>query len=244
MISDFIKVGMRIDMVRENADITEPEESHVTYNSKVQDIFPNGDLEIDMPIQQNRLVLLHNGARYQMFFYSENGNYMAVGEIVNRYKTDNRYLLRVALRTQPEKNQRREYYRCDCMLNLRFHKVPEEDAKAENANELIEQYDLVDLVQSFGDGVAVDISGGGIRIISRTRLEPNSYIGLLFELPVLGDLKEFHVLGMIITSNPVKDTTTKFESRIQFVNISSTDREDIIRFIFEEERKARRLSRS
>ena len=52
--------------------------------------------------------------------------------------------------------------------------------------------------------------------------------------------KEYEVLGKILGSKPSQNREDIFEHRVQFVNIYDEAREEIIRFIFETERKIRR----
>ena len=51
----------------------------------------------------------------------------------------------------------------------------------------------------------------------------------------------YPIVGRVISSGKVEDVTpAKYEQRVEFILKDSRVREDIIRFIFKEERKARR----
>lgn len=244
MTTDILKIGTRIDITSVPGDDEEFKDEGISYTSKIQDVFPNGDLEVDMPTYQRKLVLLHNGMRYQLFFFIDKTTYMAIGEVVDRYKTENRYFLRIELKTQPVKFQRREYFRCECMIDLEYCELPKKDYDEDMIKalrmELMNAKSAV-LVRS---GVILDISGGGIRFSSYDRNEAGSYIRLIFNIPIYEDeYRNFDLIGKVISCDPIEDTKMQYVNRVMFMCIESNEREEIIRYIFEQERKSRKLSR-
>ena len=89
----------------------------------------------------------------------------------------------------------------------------------------------------------VDISGGGARFISKVRYTEGSLIRFVFSLFVNGQVTEYKLLGKVLKSSPMENREDSFENRIQFVNMVNDDRESIIKYIFEEERKMRHRER-
>ena len=85
-----------------------------------------------------------------------------------------------------------------------------------------------------------DISGGGARFISRTQYPVGSEVMFRFSLFVSGKMNEYSLHGRVLFSQPMKNNPGAFEHRMQFIHIPRDDRESIIRYIFEEERKIRR----
>ena len=73
-----LRIGMKIDITPEPDGLKEELTEDIIYSSQIQDIFPNGDLEIDMPVHQRKLILLHNGVRYQFVFHSEKNTYISL----------------------------------------------------------------------------------------------------------------------------------------------------------------------
>jgi c-di-GMP-binding flagellar brake protein YcgR len=53
-------------------------------------------------------------------------------------------------------------------------------------------------------------------------------------------MTEYSVIGRVIMSNALEGRVGEYRNHVQFVNIKDRDREGIIRYIFEEERKIRR----
>lgn len=243
MVSNFLRIGMKLDVMVEPTGDDKKDCAREIYSSQIQNIFSNGDLEISMPVHQRRLVLLNNSVRYQLIFYSDKSHYSAIGAVVDRYKSGNRYLVRMELKTQPERFQRREFFRCQCLVDLLYHEIPKEEIAEEPLEALAEKYEIQDMQEEMISGVALDISGGGMRIVSRQENAVGSVVRFAFELPIRDEIKVFSVVGSILSCNLQKDSKLKYECRVKFVYIKPTDREDIIRYIFERERKSRKLSR-
>lgn len=244
MISDFVKVGTKVDIMPDEISTTENAEFNAVYHSKVQDIFPNGDLEIDMPTVNGKLILLHNGVRYRFICYSDKATYVAKVKVVDRYKSNNMFLLRIRIVTQFEKFQRREYFRCECTLDVKYVTITEDDIlKMEEAKTTDKNGVYVpEPLKMYQDGVALDISGGGIRFTSRMPIEPESLVEVVFNLKMDDAVHEFAVIGKVLSSVEMKESNRRYENRIQFTHIKNEERETIIRYIFEQERKLRKLA--
>lgn len=243
MGSNFIRVGMKLDIMVEPSGNDEKDNAREIYSSQILDVFSNGDLEIAMPVHQRRLVLLSNSMRYQIIFNSENGYYSAIGVVIDRYKSGNRYLVRMELKTQPERFQRREFFRCQCLVDVNYHELAKEELDNEPVDIILERYELVEMKDQMTAGIILDISGGGMRIVSKRQNTVGSIIRFEFELPIRGEMKVFNVAGAILSCELQQDSKLKYECRIKFVYIKPADREDIIRYIFEKERQSRKLSR-
>ena len=88
--------------------------------------------------------------------------------------------------------------------------------------------------------VIVDISGGGIRFIGDYAYEPDSLVCCKYNLVVDGNAKEYTLIAKVLMVRELEDRPGVFEHRAQYINIDTSEREEIIRFIFEEERKHRK----
>ena len=242
MADEIIKLGMRIEISDEFVT-EEDRDSKPLYISQVQNLFSNGDFEIDMPIYQRQLVLLHNGARYKFLFYGDKHNYEAIVVVKDRYKADNRYLVRVQLVTQPEKVQRREYYRCCTTIDVKYHDLAESEINSPQFDEIMDRYSGINLNPILTQGVVLDISGGGMKMVTKYPNEVGSYKRIIFDLKMEEKTEHFNVCAQVLSCNPRPDTVSRYENRLKFIKLDSDSREKIIRFIFEEERKLRRVSK-
>ena len=70
----------------------------------------------------------------------------------------------------------------------------------------------------------------------------NSYWQMLSILS--GKVKEIQAMGKILGIKPVRDKKEVREVRVQFEDISNAAREDIVQYIFEDERKRRSRNNS
>ena len=55
-----------------------------------------------------------------------------------------------------------------------------------------------------------------------------------------GKSKEYTLISKILTARELPDRPGLYEHRAQYIHIDTAEREEIIRFIFEEERKHRK----
>ena len=92
----------------------------------------------------------------------------------------------------------------------------------------------------FRNGVVVDLSGGGLRFVAKHRYEPNRLICCKIGLLQNDDYKEYTIAAKVIAAKEIENKQGLFEHRVQFVRIHAQDREEIIRYIFEEERRIRK----
>jgi c-di-GMP-binding flagellar brake protein YcgR len=88
--------------------------------------------------------------------------------------------------------------------------------------------------------VIVDISGGGIRFVGSYAYEPNSLVYCKYNLVIDGKSKEYTLVAKILMVRKLEERDGLYEHRAQYIKIDTVEREEIIRFIFEEERKNRK----
>ena len=142
--------------------------------------------------------------------------------------------------TPLEKFQRREFYRYSCTTDFSFYALDEEQLKMDSADDVFRDLMEGEFKASPRYGVMVDLSGGGMKFRSPYELKPADKIMIMLRLTNDRMDRQFHVLGRVIACVEVR-TTSKvlYESRIKFLIEDNKIREEIIRYIFEEERKIR-----
>lgn len=239
MISKYVQIGTRIEI--ESIKKTTDEYGEITrksYRSELYDIESEDIIKIAMPMEQSKIVLLPVDAEYSLCFYTPNGLYQCLARVVERYKSNNLFVLSMELETDLQKYQRREYYRLSTVLDMKSLAIdPNEKAAG------LEQVQFLGTDLTFDNGTMVDISGGGARFISKVQYSEGSLIRFVFSLFVNGQVTEYKLVGKVLKSTPMENREDSFENRIQFVNMVNDDRESIIKYIFEEERKMRHRER-
>ena len=236
MLTDYISPGNKVEL-KATGKIWMEEDSRTRhiYMTKVMDIMSDDTIEVLMPFEKGRVVLLPVDGEYSLCFYSPKGLFQCFARIVDRYRSDNMYILVMNLTSQLSKLQRREYYRFSCAIELKSRICSLEELEAFEKNR---KY-LVDAEKGISKSVVVDISGGGLRFVANFKYDEGSTIYCAYRLPGIIDT-EYEMICNVLRVQELENRPGLFEHRIQYVYIDETSREDIIHFIFEEERKIRK----
>lgn len=236
MIEKFISPGDKLEL-KSTVSVVLPDgtEGVKTYRTSVYDILDDGRLELVMPMEQTKLVLLPVDGEYDVCFFSHGGMYRADVRIVDRQKINGIYILVVEMISNLHKYQRREYYRFNCVIEMKAREMTrqESEAFAKGLTYLISEKDMI-------RGVIVDISGGGTRFVSRQKFHEDSILLMSFKLPIMENERSFLLAAKVIYSGEIENRTNEFENRVKFEFIDTTTREEIIKYIFDEERKNRK----
>lgn len=234
-LSKYIVVGCRVDLQTATRPRQRNDWEVKSYQSRVLDIISDDRLEISMPMEKSKLILLPVDSEYDLYFYSEGGLYQCHARIVDRYKNDKFYVLVLDLLSNLRKQQRREHYRFSCTLEMGSRELREED---ENALLGIGDEELLLPPPPLKSSTIVDISGGGLRFVANFAYEVHSLILCSYTLLVNNNYKEFNLIGKVLSVRKLENRDGVYEHRIQFVNVDRTEQEEIIKYIFDEERRA------
>jgi c-di-GMP-binding flagellar brake protein YcgR len=239
MIEKFVSPGDKLEM-RSLVESVLPDGSMGAkeYKSKVHDIKNDGHIEVVMPFDHTRIVLLPIGCEYDVRFFSKGGIYRTTLKIIDRKKNDGLYILVTELTSNIHKFQRREYYRFNCIVDVKARELSDEE------------YDLITQGQSqkiqdapMKKGVIVDISGGGARFLTTEIFEEEKHVLLKFNLPIMDYARPFTLTARMLYSKKIENRPGYYENRIKYEHIDNTTREEIIRYIFDEERKNRNTNK-
>ncbi|BCK00146.1 flagellar brake protein [Anaerocolumna chitinilytica] len=246
MLRDMVAIGDKVELIL--MDRNEDTEKK-TLKSKVLD-FPNyTSVIIAMPIIKGRIIPLSVGDKYSLRFFSQTGLYECKGLITDRSNDDKIYILTVEITSALEKYQRRQFFRLSCVLDLDYYiaseaelslryklkqnafKTPEDKQACLDALEQCNREWLM--------GIVVDLSGGGIRLMSESVHEIGNTIQMRIQFTSKVNLKTDYISGVIISADKMTNRNGFYEYRAQFKEVLKEDREAIIKYIFEEEIKQR-----
>ena len=237
MLTDYISPGNKVELKATGKSwMDEDIRTRHIYMTKIMDVISDDTIEVLMPFEKGKVVLLPVDGEYSLCFYSSKGLFQCFARIVDRYRSDNMYILVMNLTSALSKLQRREYYRFTCALELRSRPCSPEELEAFERNR---KY-LVDAETGLQRSVVVDISGGGLRFVANFSYEEGSTIYCSYRLPGNVNNKDYEMICNVLKVQELENRPGLFEHRIQYVYIDETSREDIIHFIFEEERKIRK----
>jgi len=220
-VFDAIRIGDRLEitLIREKVF----GKAHV---SQVEDIYENNELLVHTPISYGQIVKLSTTEQYSMLFFTEKGMIDFRAEVVG-YKKDKEFnFMIVRLVSGGEKIQRREFFRYTCLIPLKFGIVRKK--KEQDEEEL-----------PLSDGIIKDLGGGGVRFVTNESVEEDCTLKCVI---MLGD-QCIMVMGKILHKQFFPKSNYKFQYRIEFLDTSANEQEQIIQFIFREQRKEAQKNR-
>lgn len=210
-----IELGDKVELVTQ----VDAKGEQSQYFSKVQEVGIDGEIMILAPTEAGRINPLELSEKYGMCIYTKKGLYRCEVQVKRRSKDDKLYLLTLQILTSLQKYQRRQYYRLDCMLSFHYKD---------------------DAIDQWSEGMILDISGGGIRFTSKNKLIQKKGVVNHIQLSYDEQDRHLYLSGIIVDSEQMRGNASLYENRVEFDAISNEDREVIIRFIFEEERRRRK----
>lgn len=261
MITDVIRVGEKIRLTRQPEEkgrrllrIEERSiegqsyglaEENTIYYSRVVQILDENKIKVAMPMVNGKYTVLGFLEKYRIEFFTKKGIYRCDGKVVSRFKDTRTYYLVFELLTEFEKLQRREYYRLDCLLQIKFKRSMEGNIyKKENsrtyADKAQEEQEAAEQEALWHPAVMTNISGGGAKFNSAEKMNRGEKILLKMHLTYENGDKDFEIPAEVISSSEVNYREDVIETRVQYVDISVRQREEIVRFVFDEERRIRK----
>ena len=215
---DSLKPGNRLEITR-----IKDANTGKAYVSQVEEIKSIKDAVIHVPISYGQLVKLSTKEKYSMLFFTDKGMARFDAELIEYFKDGELNLIRIKFLSSGEKIQRREFFRFSCLLPLKYALVTNTDGKQTS------DYSEETLI----DGIIKDIGGGGIRFVSNHELEEKDVIRNIL---MLND-DCLVVNGKILHKQYFPKSNYKYQYRLEFTDIEQEDREKIIHYIFNEQRK-------
>lgn len=242
-MSNIINIGDKVDLriIKRTKVENNIEKGYRTYKSKILDLINDNTIKLAMPIEGGNIVLLPLEGIFDIFFYTNNGLYQSKGKVIERLKENNLFIFIFEM-TQPiKKNQRREFYRFNCVIDMKYASITESESKM-ILPEVIEEA-RGDKIK-WNEGFIVDISGGGLRFTTNDEFKINSYIITNFNLLINHRMKQYSTIIKIISCEKILTRSGQYESRGKYISLRKDEIEEIVRYIFEEERKSRKNRKS
>lgn len=251
MIHDFVSIGDKLELKKISTTRKETENEKY-YKSQILDFSDEQTVIILMPIEKGRIIPLEIGDKYSVRFFTKKGLYQCNSVIIDRFKMNNIYALKIELTSELEKNQRREFFRLECCLDMEYYVMDDielslmdklHNAKTnEDVNVFLDKLDQCN--REWTKGIAVDISGGGLKFISEKNHERGNIVNISIEFNEDISFQNRWIKGVIISSEKMMNRPGFYEHRVKFKDMLKDDREKLIRYIFGEERRHRNKDKS
>ena len=238
-----IRLGSPVEIQlakRNENELKEIKTSTSVFLTSVFDITKSKDLIINMPTKAGKVISLPLDMDYLVVINTGNGMFQLTGTITKRGRIDGFPVYVIKPLTGLNKVQRREYYRFKCSIDVSCMAISESIALIHSKN-LIEQEiaSLTDNGYQVVAGTILDISGGGVRFNTKKEFAYDNYAHLSFRLDWPNSTKRMNLIIRKVESTYKKDLDI-YEHRAEFIFKEAEDREVIIKYIFDEDRRIRK----
>jgi c-di-GMP-binding flagellar brake protein YcgR len=181
---------------------------------------PDGSMEIHAPIQGGRIFPVHRGVEMDVIYERKGELYKFRAVALERNVDGSIYLLRIMPKSGEEHIQRRVFFRFGCILDVQYRMFADKNTKVEDRG-------------AFLKGITKDISGGGICLLTNEKPDYGWYIEGKLDIGF-----SLNFIGRVVRVINIRDKGKfKYESGIEFVDIREQDREKVISFVFDSQRK-------
>lgn len=217
VIKQIMQIGEKIEVVIQDSSKSD----NSVYFSMVQDVPQEDEIVITLPVFKGKPVVLSLGQKVKINFFRERGQFYFFAEVIDRPKSGSVHLIRLKQVSQIHRLQRRNFYRLKINMPVFFRTI-EEDSPQNEAHYL--------------KAYTVDISGGGVRILTNHELKLGQRVECVIPIE---EKQKLTVEGLVIRITASLDEGYKYDVGIKFTEILEAKRDKIIQFIFEQQRKFR-----
>ncbi len=177
------------------------------------------------PIYEGKYLTAPSGTDMYIYLNISNQFYKTKASLIDRLVKDGLPVYKISIEGEFEKIQRRQFFRFDCVLDVKCREVDMVNDKAVPKGNIIK-------------GLTRDISGGGTCLALGQGIEKGKIIECELQL---SENKVIKFIGTIVRSSKTdSESKNKYDLGVEFYYIDNRSRETIISFIFEEQRKLRK----
>lgn len=218
-----LKLGTKLELEIYNDD---NEKITPSFASKLEGVPEENIAIVSAPIFEGNLYPVHIDWLMNVYFLHGGDLYYFPAKVLGRETDGHLAYLKLEILGKTEKIQRREFFRFECSIPVRYRVLAYQSET--NGEEV-----------PMNEGVTRDLSGGGMCIKLNEELKVNDLLEIEFELEQ-AKKRNIHVTGKVVRfSRRHEDPKYGYEAAVVFKKIRNTDKEAIVRFIFEEQRKLR-----
>ncbi|QCX32334.1 hypothetical protein FDN13_00725 [Caloramator sp. E03] len=211
--------------VNQNLEIIE---NDITYKSSIQDI-KNEYILIGMPISGSKYMMIHIGSIIEYYIANEKEVFKCRSVVLGKTKEKNIQLAMLSFPEVIERVQRREYFRLPIVMDVKYFILPENRVYIDLADVPIGYF------KNLEKTVTIDISGGGVKIISKKSAKHNDFILLSIKVP-----DEINVLCKVVRCD-YDEAGKNYKIALRYEKIDERLRDKIIKFIFDKLREQSKL---
>ena len=185
-----------------------------SYVSMVEDYDNKNTVLIHTPISSGVYIRLAQNQQYLLSFTNKKGVFR-FHALMNEYKTEgNLQFLEFNLLGNGKRIQHRDFFRLPCTIPLSFSRMSVDEKGELTQGEIF-------------DGIIRDLSGGGMKIVSKFDISENDVIK--FNLQLNGD--EYELMGEIRYKSRIPIDIQTYMSGIMFMGLSEAERKKIVLYL-------------
>lgn len=216
------------------------DEDRSVYLSSVFGVTKNDEIIFHIPTRQGHTVTIPMNIPFIAVFNTGKTMFQLQGVVTKRGRLEEFPVYVFEPFGKLSKVQRRDYFRLPCYIPNKVLPIPKDVALLPNMA-MVE-----DDLERFGDtygtplnGTILDISGGGARFHTRQELQVERYMYMSFILEQPGYKHQINVIARLVKAVYYKELMA-YEYRSEFLFKDPEDREIIIKYIFDEDRRLRK----
>ena len=228
-------IGDRIELMHIKSAIGR-KVSDKKYGSQLLDFDGDRTAKIAMPISEGKVIPLEIDDDYNLCFFTNSGLYQCTAQIKKRYTENRMYVMDVIFLTPLNKFQRRKFYRLDCLFPIRYRIVPKEQFEKKNEAEQDNEKDEI----LWEEGTISDLSGGGIRFHGNVECKKGDFVEIVLPLSLQSGIIPLSLYMKVVSCVHFEGSRVAYETRGEFLNINEKERETVIKYVFEEQRRRMR----
>jgi len=206
--------------VNQPVEIELPGNSKFSYRSRVEEIF-RSKLTLAAPLKKGQIVSLSVGTTVEVSYTDQMAIYTFESQVISQ-NTNTPPTVTLGEPYNLRRTQRRNFVRLDVGLSIVFTQI-DDDSKP--------------MGETFS-GTTVDLSGGGAMFVCNTLLKHGVILDIAIYFSKNDSVK---ALGRVVrfTEKP-SHTKQKYSVGLEFTVIEESERDKIIRFIFNRQRELRK----
>lgn len=192
------------------------------FPTKLEAILSENRVVVNAPMFQGNFFPVHIGWKVKGYFIHKKNLYFFPGIIVGRSKEDEIPFMEIEITGSITRIQRRHFFRLNISLPVKYRGYDPLLKKDDEQHKYIET-------------TTIDISGGGISMLTDEKLEFDSFVECKMDL---SDNNEIHFIGKVVRSEKLYELNPdKYITAIKFSTIENKTKEKLIRFIYSEQTK-------
>lgn len=218
-----IQPGTKLELEIMNSIGNNPK---ITLVSEFEWAESDSEAVIAAPIHDGAVFPVHIGAHINIFFIYKEDLYKFSAKVLGRRAGDNIALLKIEVKSEFERIQRRQFFRFEYSVPFKYRVFDLSDDKLNAAP------------SAFRNTITRDLGGGGLCFLAEEEIDMNGIVE--GELDLGGNEKVKFIGRVIRVKKRDLETRFKYEIGIEFYEIENRNREAIIKYIFQEQRKLRK----